>query len=126
LPAKLASEVLAPASSGNAKSGALSPGANFLPKFPPKLLSEFLFKFFGGSFDAFLFMGPSFRQLEWRRAISSRSPDCAARLSGEMRIVAEDQNFQLHLGLERPQAVGWTWRGKSDPVPRMAGILAAP
>jgi hypothetical protein len=47
--------------------------------------------------------------LEGRMATSSRSPGCAARLSGKMRIVAEDQSFQLHLGLERPQAVGWTW-----------------
>jgi hypothetical protein len=80
-----------------------------LPKLPPKLLSEFLCEFFGGSFDRFLFMGASFRQAERRMATSNRSSVCAACLSGKMRIVAEDQSFQLHLGFERPRAVGRTW-----------------
>jgi hypothetical protein len=86
----------------------LSPGANFLPKLPPKLLSEFLFEFFGGLFGRFLFMGLSFRHIERRMATSNRSPVRAARLSGKMRIVAQGQSFQLQLGFERPRAVGRT------------------
>ncbi|MGB8897992.1 MAG: hypothetical protein WCC90_01490, partial [Methylocella sp.] len=75
----------------------------------PRLLSEFLCVFFGGSFDKFLFMGLSFRHMERRTATFNRSPVCVACLSGKMRIVAEDQRFQLQLGFERPRAVGRTW-----------------
>jgi hypothetical protein len=75
--------------SGNAKSGALSPGANFLPKLPPKLLSEFLFSswavhltnFYSWSFPFVTWNG------EWQNPTFVRLRPFA-RLSGKMRIVA--------------------------------------